>query len=228
MTSLPPRRLAFTPKDGEAVSALLLAPDDPRALYVFAHGAGANMEHAFMEAMAQKLAQNRIATFRYNFPYMEHRRGRPDLKHVLHRTVRAAVETARALVPDIPLIAGGKSMGGRMTSEAQAHEPLADVRALAFVGFPLHPPKKPSSDRAEHLARVEIPMLFLQGTRDDLASLELMHGVCGELGTRATLHVLEGADHSFHVLKRSGRTDDEVMQEMADVFVAWNDNGFNG
>lgn len=205
----------------ESVSGRLMSPDDPLALYVLAHGAGAGLEHPFMEDLARGLVGRRIATFRYNFPYMEGRRGRPDWKPVLLRTVRAAVETAGAEMPGIPLFAGGKSMGGRMTSEAQAQTPLADVRGLIFVGFPLHRPKQPDTERAAHLDRVHLPLFFLQGTRDEMAGLELMGDVTARLGTRATLHVVEGADHAFHVLKRSGRTDAKVMEELAGAIAAW-------
>jgi uncharacterized protein len=203
------------------VSALLLTPGDPRAIYVFAHGAGAGMEHPFMSQMSLALAERGIATLRYNFPFMDGKRGRLDPKPVLHASVRAATRLAAAELPGVPIIAGGKSMGGRMTSEAQAGEPLPDVRGLVFVGFPLHPPGKRSTERADHLANVELPMLFLQGTRDALADLELLGKVLEGLGTRATLHVLDGADHGFHVLKSSGRSDQEVIEELADRFVDW-------
>lgn len=214
------RKLAFSVRN-EPVSALLLAPGQPRALYVYAHGAGAPMQHAFMQATAHALAARGVATFRYNFPYMEYRRGRPDRAPVLLDTVRAAVDAASAALPDVPLVAGGKSMGGRMTSQAQAAQPLPGVRSLAFVGFPLHPPKRPAIERAEHLSRVRVPMLFLQGTRDDLADLDLIRSVVSGLGPVATLHVVEGADHGFHVLKRSGRTDSDVLEEVADALAAW-------
>lgn len=214
------RRLPFAV--GEAtLSALLLAPPSARALYVYAHGAGAGMEHPFMEASARALAGRGIATFRYNFPYMEQRRGRPDPGSVLQRAVRAAVEAASAALPGVPLFAGGKSMGGRMSSEAQAKAPLQGVRGLVFVGFPLHRPKSPSTERADHLARVQLPMLFLQGTRDEMADLELVRGVTTGLGASATLHMVEGADHGFHVLKRSGRTDAEVIDELANRIGSW-------
>ena len=214
------RRISFT-AGGDTLSALLLAPREPRALYVYAHGAGAGMEHPFMEASARALARRGVATFRYNFPFTELRRGRPDFTPVLLRTVRAAVDAAAAALPAVPLVAGGKSMGGRMTSEAQAKEPLPGVRGLIFVGFPLHRPKQPGTERAAHLAGVRLPMLFLQGTRDEMANLELIRGVTGETGARATLHVVEGADHGFHVLKRSGRTDAEVMDELSDRIESW-------
>jgi len=218
---LPARRLTFTPEGGEPLSALLITPAEPWALYVYGHGAGAGMEHPFMEASAQSFARRGIATFRYNFHYMEHRLGRPDRTAVLLRTVRAAVEAARSQSPDLALIAGGKSMGGRMTSNAHAGTPLADVRGLVFVGFPLHRPKEASTERARHLDGVTLPMLFLQGTRDEMAEIELVRQVSTGLGDRATLHEVEGADHSFHVLKRSGRTNAEVLEELADTIAAW-------
>jgi predicted alpha/beta-hydrolase family hydrolase len=216
-TSLQPSiRLAFDAGAGEQVSALLLTPPEPRALYVYGHGAGAGMEHRFMEDSARALFGRGIATFRYNFPFKEQRLGRPDRPAVLLRTVRAAVDAAAAALPGVPLFAGGKSMGGRMTSQAQAESPLPGVRGLVFVGFPLHRPKQPAKERAVHLASVTLPMLFLQGTRDEMAELELVRSVISGLDARATLHEIEGADHGFHVLKRSGRTDAEVIEEIAD------------
>jgi uncharacterized protein len=203
------------------VSALLMLPAQPRACFVFAHGAGAGMTHAFMAAVASGLAERHIATLRYQFPYMEKGSKRPDPPGIAHAAVRAAVAAAAQACPGLPLIAGGKSFGGRMTSQAQAKAPLADVVGLAFFGFPLHPAGKPSSDRADHLADVKIPMLFLQGTNDKLAELELLKPVVKKLGARATLHVVEAADHSFHVPARSGRKDAEVMGEVLDAFVAW-------
>ncbi|MGN6392487.1 MAG: alpha/beta hydrolase family protein [Gemmatimonadales bacterium] len=203
------------------VSGLLLRPSDATLLYVLAHGAGAGMRHRFMEAVAEALAARRIATLRYQFPYTEAGGRRPDPPAVLEATVRAAVATAAQCAHGLPLIAGGKSMGGRMTSGAQARDPLPGVLGLAFLGFPLHPPKRPAVTRAEHLDAVTLPMLFLQGTRDDLADLGLITGVCERLGPRATLHVVDAADHSFAVLKRSGRSADEVLAELADTVVAW-------
>jgi hypothetical protein len=203
------------------VSGILLRPPDAWAGYVLAHGAGAGMRHRFMESIAQALAGRGIATLRYQFPYVEAGTRRPDAPGVLEATVRAAVAKARESTPDLPLIAGGKSLGGRMTSNAMARRPLEGVLGLVFLGFPLHPPKRPGVTRAEHLDRVESPMLFLQGTRDDLADLELITSVCGRLGSRTTLHVVEGADHSFSVLKRSGRSDAEVMEELALTVVQW-------
>jgi predicted alpha/beta-hydrolase family hydrolase len=203
------------------VSGLYLRPDDAWAIYVLAHGAGAGMRHSFMERIAVALGDRGIATLRYQFPYIEAGSRRPDPPGVLEATVRGAVAKARELAPDLPLVAGGKSMGGRMTSNAAARQPLEGVRGLVFLGFPLHPPKQPATARAEHLDRVATPMLFLQGTRDDLADLGLLTGVCRRLGERATLHVVEGADHAFAVLKRSGRTGDEVLAELADRTADW-------
>ena len=210
-------------KPGEAVSALLIRPQQPRACYVFAHGAGAGMTHPSMETVADGLGGRGIATLRYQFPYMEKGSKRPDPPAVAHAAVRAAVAEAARCCPSLPLIAGGRSFGGRMTSQAQAKAPLAGVRGLAFLGFPLHPDGKPSSDRADHLTEVKIPMLFLQGTRDGLAELSLLEPVVKGLGSRATLRLLDSADHSFHVLKRSGRNDREVMDEALDAFAAWVD-----
>jgi predicted alpha/beta-hydrolase family hydrolase len=203
------------------VSCILTRPPDARVLYVLAHGAGAGMRHRFMEAVAGILAERGVASLRYQFPYTEAGGRRPDPPAVLHATVRAAVAAAAEIAPGLPLIAGGKSMGGRMTSGAAAGEPLPGVAGLVFLGFPLHPPKRPSEDRAEHLSGVAVPMLFLQGTRDDLADLGLITGVCARLGPRATLHVVDGADHAFEVLKRSGRTDAEVLEELAGTVVGW-------
>jgi predicted alpha/beta-hydrolase family hydrolase len=203
------------------VSALLLRPRDAWLLYVLAHGAGAGMRHAFMEAMARRLAARGVATFRYQFPYTEAGGRRPDAPRILQATVRAAVAAAREAAADLPLIAGGKSLGGRMTSSAAAERPLEGVRGIVFLGFPLHPRKEPGVERAAHLDDVDLPMLFLQGTRDDLADLGLIRQVCARLGDRATLHVVEGADHAFHVLRRSGRTDAEVLDELADVVAQW-------
>jgi predicted alpha/beta-hydrolase family hydrolase len=210
-------------RPGETVSALLIRPQQARACYVFAHGAGAGMAHSSMETIAAGLGERGIATLRYQFPYMEKGSKRPDAPAVAHAAVRAAVAEAGRGCASLPLIAGGKSFGGRMTSQAQALTPLVGVRALAFLGFPLHPAGKPSSDRAKHLAEVKIPMLFLQGTRDALAERSLLEPVVKSLGTRATLHWSDGADHSFHVLKSSGRNDRDVMGEVLDAFAAWAD-----
>ena len=205
----------------DPVSALLMKPPQARACYVFAHGAGAGMAHASMETIAAGLADRGIATLRYQFPYMEKRSKRPDSPAVAHAAVRAAVAEAARCCLGLPLIAGGKSFGGRMTSQAQALDALPGVRGLAFFAFPLHPAGKPSSDRARHLADVDIPMLFLQGTRDALAELSLLEPVVNGLGKLATLHLVKEADHSFHVLARSGRNDREVMTEVLDAFAAW-------
>ena len=179
------------------------------------------MSHSFMETFANGLSERNVATLRYQFPYMQHGSKRPDPPAIAQAAVRAAVAKAAEAFPGVVLIAGGKSFGGRMTSQAQAAAPLPGVRGLAFVGFPLHPAGKPSVDRADHLAKVEIPMLFLQGTRDSLAEVKLIEPVAQRLGPRATLHMVDGADHSFHVLARSGRNDREVMNEILDAFAAW-------
>src|SRR6059058_3339461 len=222
VTSSSQKELTFAVGEGVgSVSALLLRPDVARLLHVLAHGAGAGMRHAFLEAIAQRLAERGIATLRYQFPYMERRAGRPDPPAVAAATVRAAVTEAARVAPGLPLVAGGKSFGGRMTSTAQAEAPLPGVRGLLFLGFPLHPPGKPGDKRAEHLDRVQIPMLFLQGDRDEFADMKLLKPVVKRLGERAKLHLVEGGDHSFKVLKRSGRTDADVMSELADAMVRW-------
>ena len=205
------------------VSALLVRPADARFLYVLAHGAGAGMRHPFLEAISQRLAEQGIATLRYQFPYMEQRARRPDPPAVAAAAVRAAVMEAARAAPGLPLVAGGKSFGGRMTSTAQAGEPLPGVRGLVFLGFPLHPPGRPGNERAEHLTQVQIPMLFLQGTRDDFADLKLLRPLVKRLGTRATLHLVDGGDHSFKVLKKSGRTEADVMTELVRAIVEWTD-----
>nr|WP_249210114.1 alpha/beta family hydrolase [Bradyrhizobium manausense] len=205
------------------VSAILTQPDSARACYVLAHGAGAGMRHASMDKIAEGLAKRGIATFRFNFPYMENKQGRPDQPAVAHAAVRAAVEEAARLCPGLKVVAGGKSFGGRMTSQAQSKAPLPGVKGLAFLGFPLHAAKKPSSERAEHLGGVAIPMLFLQGTRDGLADLSLLKPVVAALGEKATLHEIEGGDHSFAVLKKSGRTNDEALAEVLDTLAGWID-----
>jgi len=214
-------QLRFRVEGGGEVSALLLRPTTARRLLVLAHGAGAGMRHPFMEKLAGELAGVGVTTLRYQFPYMEARRRVPDAPALLTATVVAAVRAAAEAAPDLPLLAGGKSMGGRMTSQAAAQRPLEGVRGLVFFGFPLHPPNQPGTKRADHLAKVAIPMLFLQGTRDTLADLTLLRPVCTKLGSRATLHVIETADHSFHVLKKSGRSDPEVLRELAEKAASW-------
>jgi uncharacterized protein len=207
-----------------AVSGLLLAPPQARACYVLAHGAGAGMRHPFMAAVAVGLAERGIASLRYQFPYMEAGGKRPDPPHLAHAAVRAAVSAARRARPGLALIAGGKSFGGRMTSQAQARAPLPGARGLAFLGFPLHPAGKPSRERAEHLFDVQIPMLFLQGTRDTLAMPDEIEPVCRALGARATLKLFADADHSFHVPARSGRNDAQVLHDVLDALAGWIDD----
>jgi predicted alpha/beta-hydrolase family hydrolase len=209
-----------TPAKGR-VSALLMRPDEARSLLVFGHGAGAGMRHRFMEAMSARLALVGIASLRYQFPYIEAGSRRPDPRAVLLATVRAAVDAARNAAPDLPLLAGGKSMGGRMTSLAAAEAALPGVRGLVFFGFPLHPAGRPSSERAEHLERTDLPLLFLQGERDRLAALDLLRPICAKLGARASLHVIPTADHGMHVLKSSGRSDAEVHDDLARMVAAW-------
>jgi len=216
-----PGSLSLALPDGTTVSALLQGPDDARALYVFAHGAGAGMQHAGMTSVADALAAAGVATLRYQFPYMERGSRRVDAPAVAHAAVRAAVAEARRRRPELPLFAGGRSFGGRMTSQAQALAPLEGVRGLAFVAFPLHPAGKPGIERAQHLADVAVPMLFLQGSRDELAELGLLRSVVEPLGERATLHVVEHADHSFHVRASSGRKDADVVLELARTMADW-------
>ena len=215
------RRIAV-PGAGE-VSALLLMPAKARALYVLAHGAGAGMRHAFMEAIAHRLGARGIGTLRYQFPYSERGSGRIDPEPALLATVRAAVEAVRAAAGGLPVLAGGKSMGGRMTSRAAAAAPLAGVAGLAFLGFPLHPAGQPGVSRADHLAKVALPLLFLQGTRDALADLDLLRPVLEKLGSRATLRVFEDADHSFHVRKKSGGSDEQVLDGLAEAVATWSE-----
>src|SRR6266568_1699227 len=214
-------QLRFAVEGGREVSALLWRPAKSRRLLVLGHGAGAGMSHPFMEKLAGELAGVGVATLRYQFPYMEQRRRVPDTPAVLTATVVAAVHAAAEAAPGLPLLAGGKSMGGRMTSQAAAERPLDGVRGLVFFGFPLHPPNRPGTKRAEHLAKVTVPMLFLQGTRDALGDLTLLRPVCAKLGARAKLHIIEKADHSFHVLKSSGRSDAEVLRELAETVASW-------
>jgi predicted alpha/beta-hydrolase family hydrolase len=209
--------------DGTGVSGLLDAPTNARACYVLAHGAGAGMHHSFMHSVADELTARGIATLRYQFPYMEKGSKRPDPPRLAHATVRAAVGEAARQLPAIPLIAGGKSFGGRMTSQAQAAAPLPGVHGLAFLGFPLHPAGKPSQERGKHLFDVTIPMLFLQGTRDQLGLPEQIQPLCKSLGSRATLASFQDADHSFHVPARTGRKDTDVRRDVLDALAAWID-----
>lgn len=211
---------SFAVSEGFRVTALLLEPQDARCLLVFAHGAGAGMRHATIETFALGVARLGIATLRFQFPHTEKGRRPPDPQPVLQRTVRAAVAHARTMRPDLPLLVGGRSMGGRMASGAEAIEAL-DVAGFVFHAFPLHPPGKPGTSRADHLEQVTKPMLFLNGTRDRLADPELLAGVCNRLGPRATLHQVEGGDHSLHVLKRSGRKQEDVDGELAEAVSRW-------
>ena len=213
--------LSLRVDDEHTVSALWLAPADAKAAYIFAHGAGAGMTHPSMAAIATGLADRAVATLRYQFPYMEARSKRPDPPKLCHATVRAAVSEAAQLAPGLPLFAGGRSFGGRMTSQAQALAPLPGIRGLIFLGFPLHPAGKPSNERAAHLDDVKIPMLFLTGTNDDLAHLDLLRPVMKRLGDRATLMLFEHADHSFHVPARCGKKDADIRAEMLDAMVRW-------
>lgn len=219
-----PQQLRIAVPGAGDVSALLLRPAKAHCLLVLAHGAGAGMHHSFLESLAAALAEAGVATLRYQFPYMEQGRKSPDRPDKLTATVQSAVSAAAKAAPGLSLFAGGKSMGGRMTSQAAAQGLLPDIKGIIFFGFPLHPPKQPGIKRADHLAKVEVPMLFLQGTRDTLADLSLIRSVCTKLGPRAALHIFETADHSFHVLKSSGKTDAAVMQELAQTTAAWTKN----
>lgn len=221
MTSTKPERVTITVDETRRVSALLQVPPHATSCYVLAHGAGAGMTHPFLETFATGLAERDIATLRYQFPYMEQSSKRPDPPKIAHATVRAAVAEAAKRLPDLPLFAGGKSFGGRMTSQAQADSPLPAVRGLVFLGFPLHPAGKPSDDRATHLFDIQIPLLFLQGTRDKLAGLDLLEPLIKRLTPRATLHLFAEADHSFHVPARTGRKDPEILAELLDVVAEW-------
>jgi uncharacterized protein len=214
-------RLRFAVEGGGEVSALLMLPAKARMMLALAHGAGAGMSHPFLASLAAELAAVGVATLRYQFPYMEQRRGSPDSPAIATATVAAAARAAWEQAPDLPLFAGGKSFGGRMTSQAAAEGLLSGVRGLVFVGFPLHPPNKPGTKRAEHLKQVTVPMLFLQGTRDTLADLTLLKPICEDLGSRATLHIIEAADHSFHMLKKSGKTDAQALRELAQTTASW-------
>ena len=205
----------------ELVSGLLLRPDDAKALYLFAHGAGAGIDHKAMASNAEGLAARGIATLRYNFPYMEKGSKRPDAPKTAHAAVRAAAAHAVEIAPDLPMFAGGRSFGGRMTSQAQARAPLPGVRGLAFLGFPLHPAGKPGIDRAEQLDGVRVPMLFISGSRDALAEMDLLQGVVASLGDRAMLHVVDQADHSFKVAAKSGRALAEAEAEALDALADW-------
>lgn len=216
-----PEQLQFHVEGATEVSALLVRPKNARWLLALAHGAGAGMTHPFMENLTNELSAVAIATFRYQFPYLEQRRRVPDPPVILTATVAAAVQTAKTAAPDLPVLAGGKSMGGRMTSQAAAQNLLNCVCGLVFFGFPLHPPNRPGTKRADHLAKVAVPMLFLQGTRDTLADMKLLRPICATLSERATLHIIESADHSFHVLKSSKRTDADVLHELAETTAAW-------
>lgn len=214
--------LTFATEPDRTVSAILDRPDAvPTAAVVLAHGAGAGMAHPFMAAVADGLGERRIASLRFNFPFAEAGSKRPDAAPIARRTVRSAVEEARRLLPGVPMFAGGKSFGGRMTSQAQAEDPLLEARGLVFFGFPLHPAGKPAAERGAHLADVRIPMLFIQGTRDALADAALMDEVVGRIGSRATLVRVEDADHGFLLTKRSGRTDEEALAAMLDAAAAW-------
>lgn len=219
-TSTTEHRFTATASSGE-VAAILTRPRDPLALYVFAHGAGAGMHHPFMERTASALADRGVAVLRYHFPYKERGRKAPDRPPVLVEAVRSAVAEAARLAPGVPLLAGGKSMGGRMTSTAAAEEPLPGVHGVVFFGFPLHAAGKPSTERAAHLAHVGLPMLFLQGARDKLADLTLLEPILSDLRPAPTLHVVGDADHGFHVPRRSGRSDADVLEELADRFLHW-------
>lgn len=216
-------RFSFEAQQGLAVSGQLDLAASARSCFVFAHGAGAGMDHPFMSATARELGELGIATLRFQFPYMERRSRRPDPPPLCHATVRAAIGEAAQRARGLPLFAGGRSFGGRMTSQAQAAEALPGVRGLAFLGFPLHPAGRPSDARAVHLSQVHVPMLFLQGTHDALAECARMEALAQRLGERATLHLVEGADHSFHVPARSGRRDADVRHELLAALAAWMD-----
>ncbi len=221
MAAASAKPLTITLEDGQEVSGLLQAPSDARACYVLAHGAGAGMAHPFMAYIADGLQERGIATLRYQFPYMERGSKRPDSPKLAQATVRAAVAEAARRIPGTALFAGGKSFGGRMSSQAQAAMPLPQVRGLVFLGFPLHAAGKPSDERGAHLFDVRVPMLFLQGTRDELASLELLEPLVARLGASARLRLFADADHSFHVPARGGRKDAEVRAELLDIAAEW-------
>jgi predicted alpha/beta-hydrolase family hydrolase len=224
MAAAPAQPVTIEVESGERVNGLLQSTPGARACYVLAHGAGAGMAHPFMAASARELVQRGIATLRYNFPYMDKGSKRPDSPKLAQATVRAAAAHASRLLPRVALFAGGKSFGGRMTSQAQAAAPLPGVRGLAFLGFPLHAPGRPSDERAQHLYEIRIPMLFLQGTRDEFADFSLLEPVIGRLGARASLVKFEDANHSFHVPARTGRTDAQIMSALLDTLVDWMDS----
>ncbi|HME37633.1 MAG TPA: alpha/beta family hydrolase [Steroidobacteraceae bacterium] len=221
VASVTPKPVAICVGDQMRVSGLMQQPTDAKACLVLAHGAGADMHHPFMAELAADLAGRGVATLRFQFPYTEKQGRRPDPPALCHATIRAAVATAHALAPSLPLLAGGKSFGGRMTSQAQAELSLPQVSGLVFFGFPLHPPKQPSIERAAHLFQVKIPMLFLQGTRDAYAELPFIEPLAKRLGAHTTLTLLKDADHSFHAPTRSGRTDVQIRNEMLEAFVTW-------
>jgi len=221
VTGTNPQPVTIALDSAQRVSGLLQAPPNARACYVMAHGAGAGMAHPFMASFANHLAERNIATLRYQFPYMERGSKRPDSPKIAQETVRAAVAAASRLVPELALFAGGKSFGGRMTSQAQAVAPMPGVQGLIFLGFPLHPPGQPSDERGAHLFNVQIPMLFLQGTHDEFANLRLLKTLVEHLGAHATLKLFDDADHSFHVPARTGRKDSDVRTELADVLAGW-------
>ena len=218
-----PQPVTIVVSDDQRVSGLLQVPDAARGCYVVAHGAGAGMTHPFMASIANELAARGVATLRYQFPYMERGSKRPDTPKAAHAAVRAAVAEAARRLPEMPLFAGGKSFGGRMTSQAQAATPMPGVAGLIFLGFPLHPPGQPSDARGAHLSDVAIPMLFLQGSRDEFATLALLEPLASALGTRATLRLFDDADHSFRVPARTGRKDSEIRTELADAIADWID-----
>jgi predicted alpha/beta-hydrolase family hydrolase len=223
-----PTPLSIPVVAGATVSALALTPDHATCCLAFAPGAGTGMNSSYIVAVCEGLAARGLATLRYQFPGMENGSRRPDAPQLCHKTVQAAVAAAHELMPTLALFAGGKSFGGRMTSQIQAIAPLPNVRGLCFFGFPLHPPKRPATTRADHLSRVDIPMLFLQGTRDELADLTLMHGVLARLNAPVTLKVIDHADHSFHVPARSGTTDGQVLSSMLEEVAAWTATIVNG
>ena len=221
MTSSVPEGVTIAVSDSIKVSGLLQHPKNPKSVLVLAHGAGAGMHDPYMAGLANELQRLDVATLRYQFPYMEHNGKRPDPPALCHATVRAAVAAASRLLPPLPLFAGGRSFGGRMTSQAQAAAPLPGVRGIIFFGFPLHPPKQPSAARGEHLLKLAIPLLFLQGTRDALADSALLHTLVTRLGRTATVAWLQDADHSFHVPVRTGRTDAQVQTDVLTALVKW-------